>query len=217
MEKEYGLKEYGDASHLAESVFGDAKLRIEEIRRRTLEEMERIETEYLEEMRKFSEKIKEETDMAISRTLRILRNRSDIEKRKLQLKGIDDFTRVMAMKGITDFQASERPGYISLLKKSLAETLPESAGDIIIHISAADAMLESPLRDAISAGHGFRGKLSFIIDESITCGGLLIEDRSKRIIYNLTLDRLLERAYDGIRKKAADSVLRHLPPDDRTK
>jgi vacuolar-type H+-ATPase subunit E/Vma4 len=211
------LEEYGDATHLAESVFGETKLRIEEIKRQTLEELERIETGHLEEMRQFSERIKEETDMAISRTVRTLRNRSDIERRKLQLKGIDDFTRIMAREGINDFQTSQRPAYISLLQRMLTDTLSESARDIIIHICAADAMLESHLREALEAGSRFRGSLSFIIDDSITAGGLLIEDRSEGIIYNLTLERLLERALDGIRKEAADSVLRRLPPEDRAK
>jgi len=205
------VRQYGDPARLIESIREESARRIGLLEQEVQAEIQRIDEECAGEIRSFREARESETDGEIERAVYIMKNRAVIEKRKLRLNAVEEFMRIMVKEAVSGFVQKDREGYVNFLKiEILAALAGREWGDVVIHLRPEDAGIESEILDAIERADIRCGKIVFAVDNAATGGGAVVEDVSRGLSCNRSLDRIVARAYDEIRKEVAAIVQKHV-------
>lgn len=211
MTEEAIIGEYGNPSRLMESIREGADLEIQSIKEKTENEILKAEKDFADEMKSYNDARKRETDAEIGNTIYIMRNRAAIEKRKLQLNEVENFIQVAVKETVGDYIADNPTGYTAFLKKLIIDVLSGiKAKDVMVHLGPGDAAVENYIRDFIASNNVFEGTVNFIIDDTITMGGMIMENMADGIVYNYSMERYISRKYDTIRKEVAGIVQKHV-------
>lgn len=205
------VREYGDPARLIESIREESARRIGLLEQEAQAEIQRIDEECAGEIRSFREVRESETDGEIERAVYIMKNRAVIEKRKLRLNAVEEFMRIMVKEAVSCFVEKDREGYVNFLKKEITGALTEREwGNVVIHLRPEDAGIESEILNAIGRENISCEKIVFSVDNAAPGGGAVIEDVNQGLSCNRSLDRIVARAYDEIRKEVAAIVQKHV-------
>ncbi len=205
------VRQYGDPARLIESIREESARRIGLLEQEAQAEIQRIDEECAGEIRSFREARESETDGEIERAVYIMKNRAVIEKRKLRLNAVEEFMRIMVKEAVSCFVEKDREGYVNFLKKEITGALTEREwGNVVIHLRPEDAGIESEILNAIGRENISCEKIVFSVDNAAPGGGAVIEDVNQGLSCNRSLDRIVARAYDEIRKEVAAIVQKHV-------
>ncbi|MBW1857827.1 MAG: hypothetical protein JRI42_06080, partial [Deltaproteobacteria bacterium] len=154
----------------------------------------------IEELKK---KINDETTSKIDQELSKIRNRALIEKKKLQLRIIEDFIATMIEEAIRELKSSGKDRYKEFLLDSVDESLSHiKEGEALVYISEEDMMMEGTnIKETIMQKAGHSPDISIVVDKGITQGGAIVFDKERGLYYNSTIERIVYRKFDEIRKK----------------
>jgi len=167
------------------------------------DEISKLERSYISDIEELKKKINDETTSKIDQELSKIRNRALIEKKKLQLRIIEDFIATMIEEAIGELRSSGKDRYKEFLLDSVDESLSQiKGGEALVYISEEDMGLEGiNIRETIMQKAGHSPDISIAADKGITQGGAIVIDKERGLYYNSTVERIVYRKYDEIRKK----------------
>jgi len=167
------------------------------------DEIKKLERSYISDIEKLQKKINDETTSKIDQELSKIRNRALIEKKKLQLRIIEDFIATMIEEAIRELRASGKDRYKEFLLDSVDESLSQiKGGEALVYISEEDMMLEGTnIKETIMQKAGHSPDISIVVDKGIAQGGAIVFDKERGLYYNSTIERIVYRKFDEIRKK----------------
>ncbi|MBE9541618.1 MAG: hypothetical protein IMF01_04800, partial [Proteobacteria bacterium] len=121
------------------------------------DEISKLEKSYISDIEELKKKINDETGSKIDQELSKIRNRALIEKKKLQLRIIEDFIATMIEEAIGELRSSGKDRYKEFLLDAMDESLSQiKGGEALVYISEEDMGLEGiNLKETImqKAGH----------------------------------------------------------------
>ncbi|MBE9542348.1 MAG: V-type ATP synthase subunit E [Proteobacteria bacterium] len=167
------------------------------------DEISKLERSYISDIEELKKKINDETTSKIDQELSKIRNRALIEKKKLQLRIIEDFIATMVEEAIGELRKSGKDRYKEFLLDSVDESLSQiKGGEALVYISEEDMGLEGiNIKETIMQKAGHSPDISIAADKGITQGGAIVIDKERGLYYNSTVERIVYRKYDEIRKK----------------
>jgi vacuolar-type H+-ATPase subunit E/Vma4 len=167
------------------------------------DEIKKLERSYISDIEKLQKKINDETTSKIDQELSKIRNRALIEKKKLQLRIIEDFIATMIEEAIRELRTSGKDRYKEFLLDSVDESLSQiKGGEALVYISEEDMMLEGTnIKETIMQKAGHSPDISIVVDKGIAQGGAIVFDKERGLYYNSTIERIVYRKFDEIRKK----------------
>jgi len=167
------------------------------------DEIKKLERSYISDIEELRKKINDETTSKIDQELSKIRNRALIEKKKLQLRIIEDFIATMIEEAIRELRSSGKDRYKEFLLDSVDESLSQVKGKkALVYISEEDMMLEGTnIKETIMQKAGHSPDISIALDKGITQGGAIVFDKERGLYYNSTIERIVYRNFDEIRKK----------------
>ena len=189
-----------DEKGLVKAIRETSAREIEAVREKAKEEIERLQQICASDIEELRKKSYGETNSRLEHELARTRNRALIEKKKLKLRNIEDFFVAMTEAAVGDLRKSGKEKYIEFLMDAITESLLQIKGqEALVYISEEDAGLEN-LSKAIAQRTGHGPDIKITVDERITQGGAIVADKDKGIYYNSTIERIVYRKYDQIRK-----------------
>ncbi len=167
------------------------------------DEISKLERSYISDIEELKKKINDETTSKIDQELSKIRNRALIEKKKLQLRIIEDFIATMVEEAIGELRKSGKDRYKEFLLDSVDESLSQiKGGEALVYISEEDMGLEGiNIKETIMQKAGHSPDISIVVDKGITQGGAIVFDKERGLYYNSTIERIVYRKFDEIRKK----------------
>jgi vacuolar-type H+-ATPase subunit E/Vma4 len=167
------------------------------------DEIRNLERSYISDIEELEKKMNDETTSKIDQELSKIRNRAIIEKKKLQLCIIEDFIATMIEEAIRELRISGKDRYSKFLLDSVDESLSQiKEGEALVYISEEDMGLEGiDIKGAIMQRAGHSPDINVAVDGGITQGGAIVVDKERGLYYNSTIERIVYRKFDDIRKK----------------
>jgi len=167
------------------------------------DEIRKLERSYISDIEELKKKINDESTSKIDQELSKIRNRALIEKKKLQLRIIEDFIATMIEEAIRELRTSGKDKYKEFLLDSVDESLSQiKGGEALVYISEEDMTLEGTnIKETIMQKAGHSPDISIVVDKDISQGGAIVFDKERGLYYNSTIERIVYRKFDEIRKK----------------
>ena len=172
------------------------------IMQQAYDEIRNLERNYITDIEELKKKIDDETTSKIDQELSKIRNRALIEKKKLRLRLIEDFIATMIEEAIRELRSSGKDRYKKFLQDSVDESLSQiKGGEAQVFISEEDMMLEAAnIKETIMQKSGHSPDITLAVDKGITQGGAIVLDKERGLYYNSTIERIVYRKFDEIRK-----------------
>ena len=173
------------------------------IKKQADDEIKKLERSYIADIEELKKKIDDETTRKIDQELSKIRNRALIEKKKLRLRIIEDFISDMIEEAIRELRSSGKERYNKFLLDSVDESLSHiNEEEALVYISEEDMMPEGTnMKETIMQKAGHSPDISIVVDTGITQGGAIVFDKEKGLYYNSTIERIVYRKLDEIRKE----------------
>jgi len=185
-------------SGLIESMNSGIERRVAEINNAADEEIRKMEDSARAEISEFSSAQERKSDEHIENEKIKIVNRSFIEKKKQSLDIIDSFMEKIIEEALETLPGSD--GYYDFLIGVILEPLKEIRGSsVTVKVSERDLIYSERILNAIRES-GFSFKADIKRDELITTGGAVIVDDENGVIYNNSIERIVFRKTDVIRK-----------------
>ena len=167
------------------------------------DEIRKLKRSYISDIEELKKKINDETTSKIDQELSKIRNRALIEKKKLQLRIIEDFIATMVEEAIRELRSSGKDRYKEFLLDSVDASLSQiEGGEALVYVSEEDMGLEDiNIKEAIMRKAGHSPDISIAVDKGITQGGAIVVDKERGLYYTSTIERIVYRKYDEIRKE----------------
>lgn len=167
-------------------------------------EIKRIEGEVLEEIKKFRDeeqsRFDEKTAYGESKAANLL----SIELKKMKLDVIDDFISSILSEVSETVITDSRYG--DFLVECVLSSLPEITGkSATVRISPRDSLFTEMIMKSVN-DVACNLKIRIIQDETIAAGGAIVIDDEPEIVFNNTVERILHRKGEEIRRIIARSV-----------
>jgi vacuolar-type H+-ATPase subunit E/Vma4 len=197
------LKTNRDGTGLISSLRENSAGKIDGIKQQAEDEIRKLERSYISDIEELKKKIDDETTGKIDQELSKIRNRALIEKKKLQLRIIGDFIATMIEEAIDELRSRGEDRYKEFLLDSVDESLSQiKGGEALVYISEEDMMLEGMnIKETIMQKTRHSPDISIVVDKGITQGGAIVFNKERGLYYNSTIERIVYRKYDEIRKE----------------
>ena len=197
------LKTNRDETGLINSLRENSASKINVTKQQSEYEINKLNERYISDIERFREKINDETSSKIDQELSKIRNRALIEKKKLRLRIIEDFIATMIEEAIGELRSSGKDRYKKFLLDAVDESLSQiKGGEVLVYISEEDMGLkEMNIEEAIMQKTGHSPDISIAVDQGITQGGAIVVEEERGLYYNSTIERIVYRKYDEIRKE----------------
>jgi len=197
------LKTNRDGTGLISSLRENSAGKIDDIKQQAEDEIKKLERSYISDIEELKKKIDDETSSKIDQELSKIRNRALIEKKKLRLRIIEDFIATMIEEAIDELRSRGKDRYKEFLLDSVDESLSQiTGGEALVYISEEDMGLEGMnIKETIMQKTGHSPDISVVVDKGITRGGAIVFDKERGLYYNSTIERIVYRKYDEIRKE----------------
>ena len=187
-----------DKSSLESSIRDESRLAIQAIKDKEASEVMRLDDLYADEIEAYRTKTSAETDARIEQELSKITNRSMLERKKRNLKLIEDFiSRSVeeAVKGLRD-----DPRYRLFIVETLVKAAGQVHGRAEVHLKEQDRALGEEIMEKFTSSAG-KHKLVIHEDNTIKWGGCTIKDEQGGRIFNATIKRICFRNYQIIRRE----------------
>ena len=192
-----------DETGLISSLRENSAGKIDGIKQQAEDEIRKLERSHISDIEELKKKIHDETTSKIDQELSKIRNRALIEKKKLQLRIIEDFIATMIEEAIDELRSSGKDRYKEFLLDSVDESLSQiTGGEALVYISEEDMGLEGMnIKETIMQKAGHSPDINIVVDKGISQGGAIVFDKDRGLYYNSTIERIVYRKYNEIRKK----------------
>jgi len=196
------LKTNRDEIGLINSIKENSAGKIHVIKQQSNDEIKKLNERYVSDIEEFKRKSDDETSNKVNQELSKIRNRALIEKKKLQLRIIEDFIATIIEEAIRELRSSDKDRYKEFLQDSVDESLSQiKGGEALVYISEEDMGLEGiNIKETIMQKAGHSPDISIAVDKGITQGGAIVVDKERGLYYNSTIERIVYRKYHEIRK-----------------
>jgi vacuolar-type H+-ATPase subunit E/Vma4 len=187
-----------DNTTLENSIREESALAIAAIREKEALEIRQLDEIYTAEMESFTKQIEAETETRLQQELSILENRAVLERRKLDLRGVEQFiNRIVGevVKGIRN-----NPLYKQFLIDAVCGAVKQITTGLEIRINPEDLSFEKEILAAIEVT-GRNPNIVIKGDPGILWGGCIIWDEAGGRIFNNTIERMSFRKSLLIRQK----------------
>jgi vacuolar-type H+-ATPase subunit E/Vma4 len=197
------LKTKRDETGLINSLRENSATKISVIKQQADDEIDKLNKEYNSNIEKLRKEINDETSSRIDQEVSKIRNRALIEKKKLQLRIIEDFIATMIEEAISELRRSGKDRYKEFLLDSVDVSLSQiQGGEALVYVSEEDMGQEDMnIKEAIMRKAGHSPDISIAVDRGITQGGAIVVDKERGLYYTSTIERIVYRKYDEIRKE----------------
>ncbi|UCF73636.1 MAG: V-type ATP synthase subunit E [Deltaproteobacteria bacterium] len=197
------MKTNRDETGLINSLRENSASKIDAIKQEAEDEIKKLERSHISDIEELKKKINDETSCTIDQELSKIRNRALIEKKKLQLRIIEDFIATMIKEAIGELRSSGKDRYKEFLLDAVDESLSQVKGkEALVYISEEDMGLEGiNIKDTIMQKAGHSPDISIVVDKGITQGGAIVFDKERGLYYNSTIERIVYRKLNEIRKE----------------
>jgi len=167
------------------------------------DEIRKLKNRYFSDIEELKKKINDETGSKIDQELSKITNRALIEKKKLQLCILENFIATMVEEAIGELRSNGKDRYKEFLLDAVDESLSQiKGGEALVYISEEDMGLEGiNIKETIMQKAGHSPDISIAVDKGITQGGAIVIDKERGLYYNSTIERIVYRKYDEIRKE----------------
>jgi len=199
------LKTNRDEIGLINSIKENSAGKIHVIKQQSNDEIKKLNERYVSDIEEFKRKSDDETSNKVNQELSKIRNRTLIEKKKLQLRIIEDFIATIIEEAIRELRSSDKDRYKEFLQDSVDESLSQiKGGEALVYISEEDMGLEGiNIKETIMQKAGHSPDISIAVDKGITQGGAIVVDKERGLYYNSTIERIVYRKYHEIRKEVS--------------
>jgi len=197
------LRTNRDETGLINSLRENSASKIDVIKQQSDCEIDELNERYVSDIEKLRKKMNDETSSKIDQELSKIRNRALIEKKKLRLQIIEDFIATMIEEAIGELRSTGKDRYKGFLLDAVDESLSQiKGGKALVYISEEDMGLEGiNIKETIMQKAGHSPDISIAVDRGITQGGAIVVDKERGLHYNSTIERIVYRKYDEIRKE----------------
>jgi flagellar biosynthesis/type III secretory pathway protein FliH len=183
---------------LEESIRKESEEAVCAVREKAAAQIKALDEACAVEINAFREKTEAEGRAKIEQELSRLENKGLLERKKLKLRGLDDFMDRMVKESVRIMRADPR------YKKFLLDRVREAAGEIEagleISLKKEDLAFEKEILKA--AGKvGRNPDIALREDPAIRWGGCAIRDESDGRIFNSTIERIYYRRSPTIRRE----------------
>jgi len=202
-----------DEKGLVKAIKENSDREIRAIREKAEEEIKRLKDNNEADIEGLQKQIEDETNNKIDREISKIKNRALIEKNKLKLGNIEDYIAAITEESVRDLRESNNEKYMLFLVDAIAEAVLKiyeegitTEVEIPVHISEKDAGIEK-LKDAVTEKTGNSAGINIIVDDEVRQGGAIVVDKTRGVYYNSTIDRIVFRKYEQIRKEVASILI----------
>lgn len=202
-----------DEKGLVKAIKENSDREIRAIREKAEEEIKRLKDNNVADIEGLKKQIEDETNNKIDREISKIKNRALIEKNKLKLGNIEDYIAAITEESVRDLRESNNEKYMLFLVDAIAEAVLKiyeegitTEVEIPVHISEKDAGIEK-LKDAVTEKTGNSAGINIIVDDEVRQGGAIVVDKTRGVYYNSTIDRIVFRKYEQIRKEVASILI----------
>lgn len=206
--EELSLNTNRDANGLIGSIRDDSAHKISLIMDTAEKEIERLRQDYDSDIEELKKKNNDETVKNIEKEVSRIRNRALTEKNKLKLRNIEDFITSMIDRAVMELRGTGREKYEEFLIGMISESLSMIRGKhALINISEEDKdLVEGWFTENRLKRAEYEDNVTIQVDNGITQGGAIVFDQDKGLYYNGTIERVIYRKYDQIRKEIASVI-----------
>ena len=197
----------GDPAPLVESLRENIRRKIDEVNNAADHEIGIIDSELSMEIEEFRESRRKMHEEILKNEGGKIRNLASTGMKKQKLDGIELFIERI----IADAAGSIRkdPHYIEFLNRCVISALDNvKGGSATILVSSEDLPSSGGIIDKISTS-GYTFKTRVLPDDRVKTGGAMVIDDEAEVIYNNTIERIVYRKKDEIRREIVRSLKEH--------
>ena len=204
-----------DSKGLIGSIRDDSAHKISLIMDKAEIEIKRLKEACDSDIEKLKKKSDDETVRNIKNEISRIKNRALTEKNKLKLRNIEDFIKSMIDRAIRELRGTGRERYEEFLIGMISESLSRIRGKrALITISEEDkGLVEGWFAENRMNRAEYEGDVTIQVDNGITQGGAIVFDQDNRLYYNGTIERVVYRKYDQIRKEIVSVISESSPKE----
>ncbi|MBW2558384.1 MAG: hypothetical protein JRD69_06095 [Deltaproteobacteria bacterium] len=183
---------------LEESIRKESKETVLIIREREALEIKQLEEACAAEIEEFREKAEAKGQMKIEKELSRLENKGILERKKLNLCGLDDFMSRMVKEAVRIMRTD--PRYKTFLLARVRDAVGGIRAGIEVYLKKEDLVFEKEIMEIVREA-GRNSDAAIHEDSAIQWGGCTIRDESDGRIFNNTIERIYYRKSPMIRRE----------------
>ncbi len=183
---------------LEESIRKESEEAIYAIKEKEVLEIKGLDEACSAEVEKFREKTEAEGREKIEQERSRLENKGSLERKKLKLRGLDDFMSRMVKEAVQIMRTD--PRYTAFLLDRVRDAAGEIGTGIEVSLKKEDLVLEKEIM-AVAKKAGRNRDVALREDPAIQWGGCAIRDESDGRIFNSTIERIYYRKSPTIRRE----------------
>ena len=188
-----------DPSLFVDTVREKLRLKIDEINISADAGIDQINSVVDKEIREFRDFQKNKHEELVKYEGSKIRNLSAIEMKKQKLERIESFIKIIINEAAISIRQDQRYGeFLNSCVVSALENVKGMTATVLI--SANDMIYSSDLTDKIK-NCGYNFKFSINSDDRAKSGGAMVIDDEAEVIYNNTVERIIYRKNDEIRRE----------------
>ena len=183
---------------LEESIRKESEEAVRAIREQEALEIKELDEACDAEIAEFRDKTEAEGQAKIEQGLSRLENKGILERKKLNLCGLDNFMRRMVKEAVKLVRTDSR--YKAFLLDIVHDAVGEIRAGIEVSLQKEDLVFEKEIMEA-AGGAGRNPDAVIHEDPAIQWGGCTIRDESDGRIFNSTIERIYYRKSPTIRRE----------------
>ena len=187
-----------DPVFLVDSVRENIQRKISEINSAAELEIERMDLEFRKEADAFRDALQKRCDERLEYEGGKIRNLAAIEMKKQKLDSIETFINTIINDAADSIKNDER--YVEFLISCVISGIENVKGDSAEILVAGDDLVYSDNIMSRVGMKGFKIKVTISSDERIKIGGAMVVDNEAEVIYNNTVERIVYRNNEQIRR-----------------
>lgn len=194
------INESGNPELLIESIRQAAVDAVKSIEKRTDEEIQAMQREAKTEIDNFRNKIESDSEKSIQKEQAKINNRLNLDKKKLYLNEVNQFMEDIIKASIEEF-TQNREAYSSYLLRNIMQCVERNGlREFNIFLSEKDMDITDKLSSNLH-DNPKTAQMTLKIHQEEFCGGFIIEDIVSGLSYNYTIERVIYRHKELIRKE----------------
>lgn len=183
---------------LEESIRKESEEAVRAIREQEALEIKELDEACAAEIVEFRDKTEAEGRAKIEQGLSRLENKGILERKKLNLCGLDNFMRRMVKEAVELIRTDSR--YKAFLLDIVHDAVGEIQAGIEVSLQKEDLVFEKEIMEAVG-GAGRNPDAVIHEDAAIQWGGCTIRDESDGRVFNSTIERIYYRKSPTIRRE----------------
>lgn len=195
----------GDPAPLVDFIRESIERRIEEVNAAAESEISGIDSGVQGEIEEFREIQRLKYEEAVKREGGKIKNLSSTGIKKQKLEGTEAFINRVISAAAAAVRLDER--YPEFLVRCVASGLENVRGSGVTILLSQEDLRYSDLINKMITASGYEFKVKVVADDRAMTGGAMVLDDEAEVIYNNTVERILYRRRDEIRREIAAGLI----------